>query len=151
MNISIKHYQHLSKEELHDIFALRIEIFIVEQNCPYQEIDGLDKDAYHALATDGGKLIGTLRILKSGTVYSESAIGRVATHQDHRGKKVAYNMMKQALLFIHSELHENSVRISAQSHLEAFYSQFGFEPTGKNYLEDGIPHKEMLLHQIETI
>lgn len=144
MEISIKHYDELSTDEFHDIIALRIAVFVVEQDCPYLEIDGLDKDAYHLQAVFEGKLVGTLRILKEDVVYRERAIGRVASHPDYRHLKLGHTMMKSAMDFMRNEFGTTPIRISAQTHLVPFYSKHGFASTGKEYLEDGIPHTEML-------
>lgn len=144
MEIAIKHYQELTKDEFHDLIQLRIGVFVIEQNCPYQEVDGLDKDAYHLIVTDKDKMVGTLRMLKPGVVYPELAIGRVMSHEDYRDRKMGHLMMEKAMVFIKEELKLSTVRLSAQSHLTSFYEKYGFNSTGKEYLEDGIPHTEML-------
>ena len=146
MKLEFKHYSKLDKNEFHDLIQLRIAVFIVEQNCPYMELDGLDKDAYHLLLKDEetGLMIGTLRILKPGVVYSELAIGRVVTHADYRDQKLGYAMMEATMHFIKHGLKLNTVRLSAQSHLTHFYGKYNFVKTGKDYLEDDIPHSEML-------
>ena len=144
MEVSIKHYTELSKDEFHEIIALRIAVFVVEQDCPYQDLDGLDKDAYHLMVINEGQMIGTVRILKEGIIYKEVAIGRVASHPDHRDKKLGYLMMQASMEFIKEHLNSGDVRISAQTHLCKFYEKFNFKNTGKEYLEDGIPHSEML-------
>ncbi|MBD3636774.1 MAG: GNAT family N-acetyltransferase [Crocinitomicaceae bacterium] len=143
MEVTIKHYTELSKDEFHDIIALRIAVFVVEQDCPYQDLDGLDKDAYHLMVIENDEIIGTLRILKPGVYYNESAVGRVVSHPNHRNKKLGHLMMEHAMNFIQNELNLNSVRLSAQTHLIKYYEKYGFESTGKEYLEDGIPHTEM--------
>lgn len=144
MEVQIKHYKDLSKDEFHDLIALRIAVFVVEQDCPYQELDGLDKDAYHMLIWEDASIIGTMRMLKPGVAYDELAIGRVVSDPNHRGKKMGHLMMEAAMEFIKNELKLNSARLSAQSHLKEYYSKYGFVATGKDYLEDGIPHSEML-------
>ena len=146
MNIQIKHYSDLTKNELYDVISLRVLVFIIEQDCPYQDLDGLDKDAWHLLVIDNEEIIGTLRILKPRVVYNEVAIGRVVSHPEHRGKKLGYLMMEKAIEFVQNTLEEKSIRISAQTHLCEFYAKTGFISTGKEYLEDGIPHTEMLLN-----
>ena len=145
-NISILHFKNLSLNDFHDLIKLRLAVFVVEQDCPYQDIDGLDKDAYHLILKDLGQIIGTLRILKAGVVYPEVAIGRVATHQDYRGKALGHLMIKNAMEFVKSELKASAIRLSAQTHLVNFYEKHGFSSTGKEYLEDGIPHTEMICH-----
>lgn len=145
MNTQIKHYKELNTDELHDIIALRIMVFVVEQDCPYQELDGKDKDAYHLIVTEDEQIVGTVRILKSGVSYKEVAIGRVVSHPNYRDRKLGYLMMEQAIRFVQKELKEKDIRLSAQTHLVKFYESTGFKSTGKEYLEDGIPHTEMLL------
>ncbi len=146
MKTEIKHYSDLSKEEFHDLIALRIAVFVVEQNCPYQELDGLDKDAYHVLIKNQGTIIATARILKPGVAYKETAIGRVVTAANSRDLKLGHVLMQESMDYIGKVLNFSSVRLSAQSHLVGFYSKYGFKPTGKDYLEDGIPHSEMLFN-----
>lgn len=148
MNIywNIKHYNDLTVDEFHDLIQLRINVFVVEQNCPYSELDGKDKKSYHLIGRDGfGNIAATARILPIGTSYeNDVAIGRVVVGTDHRGFKLGHELMKQCTDFIKLEFGETSVRLSAQKHLEKYYEQHGFTTTGKEYLEDGIPHVEML-------
>lgn len=144
ISYQIKHYKELTKDQLHDIISIRIAVFVVEQNCPYQELDGKDKDAYHLMAIEDDVIIGTLRILKPGVYYKEAAIGRVVSHPDHRNKKLGHTMMSKAMEYAQKELNYSSIRLSAQTHLVEYYSKHGFQSTGKEYLEDGIPHTEML-------
>ena len=147
MTTTIKHYADLTKDDFHDIIALRIAVFVVEQNCPYQELDGKDKDAYHLMVKENGQTIGTTRILKPGVSYDEVAIGRVVSDQNHRDKKLGHLMMKEAMRFVRDEMKEHKIRLSAQTHLVGYYEKHGFKSTGKEYLEDGIPHTEMLFTQ----
>lgn len=145
MKQEIIHYSNLSVNDFHDLVALRISVFVVEQNCPYQELDGKDKKAWHLLCKhENGALVGTLRILPAGVSYSEVSIGRVVSHPDYRKDKIGHFIMAQAMKFIHDTLGDPNVRISAQSHLCTFYEKYGFVKTGKEYLEDDIPHSEML-------
>lgn len=147
MTITVKHYNELTKDELYDLIALRVAVFVVEQNCPYQDLDGLDKDAFHVLIKLNHAIIATARILKPGMVYTEVAIGRVSTSSEHRKLKLGHQLMKTCMHFIATEMKENAVRLSAQSHLKNYYAKHGFVATGKDYLEDGIPHSEMLFQQ----
>ena len=139
----IKHYSDLTKDEFHDIIALRMAVFVVEQNCPYQDLDGLDKDAYHVIIRNKNKVLATARILKPGVAYAEVAIGRVASATDMRHLKLGHALMQASMDFVQSKMQESTVRLSAQSHLKGYYARYGFEPTGKDYLEDGIPHQKM--------
>lgn len=145
MTVEIHHYVDLDKDDFHDLIALRIAVFVVEQNCPYIELDGKDKKAYHLIVkNEAKKIVGTLRIFAAGIAYNEASIGRVASHPDYRHLKIGHLMMKHAMDFIHHQLNKVNVRISAQTHLCNFYANYGFVATGHEYLEDGIPHSEML-------
>jgi ElaA protein len=142
----IKHFNELGINEFHDLIALRIAVFIVEQNCPYQELDGKDKKAYHLIGRNGkGDVIATSRILPAGVSYQEVSIGRVVTLNEARELGIGHQLMQEAHRFVREEFGESTaIRISAQSHLKSYYEQHGYRDTGKNYLEDGIPHTEML-------
>ena len=141
----VKSFQELSLEEFHDIIALRIQIFIIEQNCPYQEVDGKDKLAHHLFfKNETDEIIAITRILPQGISYEEVAIGRVVVHEDYRGTGLGNQLMSDSMKFVRDKYGEVPVRLSAQKHLENYYGNHGFKSTGKEYLEDGIPHVEML-------
>ena len=141
----VKSFQELSLEEFHDIVALRIQIFIIEQNCPYQEVDGKDKLAHHLFfKNEMDEIIAVTRILPQGISYEEVAIGRVVVHEDYRGTGLGNQLMADSMNFVRDKYGEVPVRLSAQKHLENYYGNHGFKSTGKEYLEDGIPHVEML-------
>jgi ElaA protein len=145
IQFQIKHFNELSLLEFHDMVALRIQSFVVEQNCPYQELDGKDVNAYHVIGSNQkGAIVATARILLSGVSYPEISIGRVVVSPDYRLKKVGNLLMQECLQFVDEHLGKQTIRISAQAHLEKFYCSLGFVFTGKSYLEDGIPHIEML-------
>lgn len=139
-------YAHITKDDLYDCLALRTEVFVLEQDCPYQEIDGKDRQSWHIWSRgEEGVVSSYARILEAGVSYPEVSIGRVVVHQDHRGKQLGRELMVFCLEFIRSELGPQPVRISAQDYLLKFYESLGFKYTGKSYLEDGIPHSDMLL------
>lgn len=141
----IKHYRDLSLNEFHDIIAIRIEAFVVEQNCPYQDLDGKDKKCYHAFCRDGkGNIISTARIVPPGLIYDSPAIGRVVIQEEFRGSGLGHDLMEECMKFCFLEFGETPIKISAQKHLENYYAKHQFASTGKEYLEDGIPHVEML-------
>jgi len=145
INWEVKKYSDLTLNEFHDLTALRIEVFIIEQNCPYQDLDGKDKLSYHLLGKDAeGNIVATLRIIPKGISYPEISIGRVVTSPKIRKYKKGHIMMTFAMNFIADNLSDQSVRLSAQTHLVNYYKKHGFVETGKTYLEDDIPHSEML-------
>ena len=141
----VKHFNELSTEEFHDLIALRIQIFVIEQDCPYQEVDGKDKVAFHLFfKNENNEMIATTRILPQGISYEEVAIGRVVVHENYRGTGLGHQLMADSMCFVEQEFGKGPVRLSAQKHLENYYGNHGFQSTGKEYLEDGIPHIEML-------
>lgn len=141
----IKFYTELTTNEFHDIIALRLKAFVVEQDCSYLDLDGKDKKCYHLICRDGfGKVVATARILPPGLSYTEVSIGRVVIDESIRGKGAGHELMRRSMAFVTEEFGNVAVRISAQKHLEKFYNQHGFLSTGKEYLEDDIPHVEML-------
>jgi ElaA protein len=144
--IEVKHFNELNLNEFHDMIALRIQVFVIEQNCPYQELDGKDKAAFHVLIrNEENEIIGTTRILPKGVSYYEIAIGRVVVDEKYRYLKLGHMLMEESLRFVEQQFGKQNIRLSAQTHLEKFYASHGFQSTGKEYLEDGIPHTEMLL------
>ncbi|MBO3838683.1 GNAT family N-acetyltransferase [Streptococcus suis] len=144
MQWEIKAFDQLSLQELYGILTLRVDVFVVEQACPYPEVDDKDPNCLHLLGTDEGELVAYLRILPAGLSYDEVSIGRVVIKSSHRGKGLGRPMMEQAIHFITNEWKERQIKIGAQAHLEKFYSSLGFEPVSEVYLEDGIPHLDML-------
>jgi ElaA protein len=147
----IKAFPDLTLMEWHDLLALRIAIFVVEQNCPYQELDGKDSACFHLIGRAEKDVVATARIVPPGISYTEWAIGRVSIAESERGKYQGYLLMRHAMNFIHEREPSAPIRISAQAHLEKFYSNLGFVFTGKAYDEDGIPHVEMLWGKEATV
>lgn len=136
-----KHYTDLSLDEFHDIISLRISVFVVEQDCPYQELDGKDKIGYHLIGkNEKEKIAGTLRVLPPGVSYDEVSIGRIVIHPEERGKEYGHKMMQDTMDFIRQKFGNVPIKLSAQKHLEQFYKTHNFNTVGKGYLEDGIPH-----------
>lgn len=138
-----KPFEQLSARELHDLLKLRIDVFVVEQHCPYPELDGRDLEALHLLghAADGG-LIACARILPPSD-DGMPRIGRVAVHEAHRAKGIAHALMRFALEEIEQRYGSKRSKLSAQSHLQAFYAKHGYSAVSDEYLEDGIPHVDM--------
>jgi len=147
MEFHLKTFNELSIDEFHDILQLRINVFVVEQDCPYAEIDTKDKKALHffAYAEDiPEKVIAYTRIFKPGDYYEEAAIGRVVVHADHRQKKFGYELIKKSIEVIKDQFKTSTIKIGAQTYLEKFYGSFGFKQVGDKYIEDGIPHIHMI-------
>ena len=144
LNIYIRSYNELNKCELFDIYFLRQEVFIVEQNCVYQDIDQKDQYSYHLMAYDNEILVAYLRIVHPGISYNEPSIGRVITKIDYRGRGIAKNIMQSAIQKVREVYKHSNIRISAQEYLIPFYTSLNFESIGEVYLEDDIPHIEMM-------
>lgn len=140
-----KSFDLLSTQELYALFALRIEVFVVEQNCPYQDADGKDLKSSHVFGVnDDGEVIACSRIVAPGVSYNEISIGRVATALSVRGTGAGRELMKRSIHAIEEKYGQVAIRISAQSYLKKFYESMGFMQVGEEYLEDNIPHIEML-------
>lgn len=128
---------------LYDMLALREAIFVVEQNCIYQELDGRDKTAQHLLAIHDGVVVACLRVLPAGRPEEKVRIGRVAVSADWRKQGVARVMMQRAIEKVRSDDPSCGIYLDAQTYLQAFYQSLGFEVCGNEFLEDGIPHVPM--------
>ena len=143
---SIKSFDELNKNELYDLLKLRSEVFVVEQNCVYQDIDDKDIKGTHFFGQDGSDLIAYLRVMEVGVLYpNHISIGRVVVKQTHRNKKLGNEILANAIDFCRKKFPKTPIKISAQTHLKSFYNQLGFEFKGEAYLEDGIPHCAMYL------
>ena len=143
---SIKSFDELNKNELYDLLKLRSEVFVVEQNCVYQDIDDKDIKGTHFFGQDGSDLIAYLRVMEVGVLYpNHMSIGRVVVKQTHRNKKLGNEILANAIDFCRKKFPKTPIKISAQTHLKSFYNQLGFEFKGEAYLEDGIPHCAMYL------
>ncbi len=144
MNWLFKKFDELTPFELYAILQLRNEVFVVEQNCVYQDADNKDPLSYHLMAWENNKLFAYTRIIPPGIAYAEASIGRVVTSPAIRKTGIGRELMQVSLEKITDLFGNSPVRIGAQQYLEKFYSSLGFQSTGKHYLEDGIPHVEML-------
>lgn len=147
MNFEFKHFSELTTSELYSILQLRAEIFVVEQDCVYNDIDGLDKDAVHQFLKKDNEIVAYSRLLKPGTRFSDYSIGRVVVKQTERRTGLGIKMMEQAKEFILNEWHAQKIKVSAQKYLRNFYENLGFKVITKEYLEDGIPHLGMLFEK----
>ena len=144
MKCKLKEFKELTTEELYEILKLRAEVFVVEQNCPYQDLDDKDQSSYHLFLEDNGQIIAVLRILPENIAYKEMAIGRLIVKKSYRGKGISRKMMARAMEFITEDLGKEKIRLSGQAYLSDFYQSLGFEKVSEMYLEDGIEHFEFL-------
>lgn len=143
LDISIKNFLELNTQELYDLLQLRSEVFVVEQNCVYQDIDGKDQKALHVLAYKNKQLVAYTRIFKPGDYFDEASIGRVVVKENERQYQYGYDIMKASIQAIHNHYNTIEIKISAQTYLKRFYNNLGFKEIGEEYLEDGIPHVAM--------
>lgn len=142
-------FSELSPRALYQILQLRQDVFVLEQQCLYADIDDLDSVSYHLLGLNQeNELIAYLRVVEPTKKYAEPSIGRVATCRSHRGKGLGKRLMQRGIAETRTRFPTEGIRISAQLYLNSFYQKFGFQTTSKPYLEDGIPHVEMLLEPI---
>ena len=142
-----KTFDELTLQEFHNILQLRINVFIVEQNCPYSELDNKDKLAYHLFAFSEEKpqeIIAYSRIFKPGDYYQEAAFGRVAVHSKYRKQKLGYQLVKKTVEKIDILFNNPTIKIGAQIYLKEFYKYFNFKQIEEEYIEDGIPHISMI-------
>jgi ElaA protein len=140
---NIKNFDEFTVPELYAVLKSRIDVFVIEQNCPYPDLDNYDQRAIHLWAEENGEVMAYCRIFDKGIKYAEASIGRVLTTEKARGKSLGKLLIQYAVETIENRFHTSEIRISAQDYLLKFYGGFGFEDTGKKYLEDDIPHTEM--------
>ena len=133
----------LSVHELYEILRLRSEIFVVEQNCVYLDLDGKDQKALHLFGTFEGKIVAHARLFKPGISFVHASIGRVTVDAKHREKKWGHELMRQAIAGILDHYGETEITIGAQLYLKKFYESHGFVQSSEMYLEDDIPHIQM--------
>ena len=142
---TVLHFNDLSVKQLFDVLQLRNKIFIVEQDCPYLDVDEKDPKSFHVLGVDQQqKLIATSRVLPPGVSYSEVSIGRVAVAIESRGTGIGDELNRMSMKFIRDYYGDVPIRLSAQKHLSKYYNKHGFKVVSDPYDEDGIPHVEML-------
>ncbi|MDD3004299.1 GNAT family N-acetyltransferase [Flavobacterium sp.] len=144
IEFKIKRFNELSTLELYQLLQLRSEVFVVEQNCVYQDVDGKDEKALHVLGVVEGEILVYARLFDAGNYFKNASIGRVVIAQKVRSKKWGHELMKVAIAGLHHNFGVQPITISAQLYLQKFYEQHGFLQQTEMYLEDGIPHIEML-------
>lgn len=144
MEIKVKIYQDLEIDELYAIMALRAAVFVVEQNCVYQDLDYKDQKALHVMGWINDKLVAYTRLFGPGDYFEQASIGRVIVSMDQRGHNYGHQIMSASINAITQHYKTDRIDISAQTYLEQFYTAHGFLPSGEEYLEDGIPHIKMI-------
>lgn len=145
MHWSLKNFNDLSVNELYNILKARVDVFVVEQACAYPEIDNYDQQSLHLFLQEKNKLIAYVRILPKKVKYEEVSIGRVLVVKEYRGHGYAEKIMNKAINHIVTIWEEKTIKIQAQQYLKEFYSSLGFEQITDIYLEDEIPHVDMIL------
>ncbi|WP_054852324.1 GNAT family N-acetyltransferase [Olleya sp. ITB9] len=144
IHITTKTFDQLTTTELYNLLQLRSQVFVVEQDCVYQDLDGKDKKALHVLGIKDQKIVAYTRIFKPGDYFEFSSIGRVVVDNSQRQHKYGYDIMTASINAIKEYYNTTKIKISAQCYLKRFYNNLQFFEIGEEYLEDGIPHIAMI-------
>lgn len=144
IKFKIKRFNELSLQELYQILQTRIEVFVVEQNCVYQDLDGKDEKALHVIGIIDGEIVAYSRLFKPNDYFKNASIGRVIVKENYRALKLGHDLMNASIKGIEENFNETKITISAQLYLKKFYENHGFTQNSAVYLEDGIEHIEML-------
>ena len=142
MELTIKHFDELNAQELFEIYRSRVAVFVVEQNCPYQEVDEADRRAYHIALRENGELVAYLRVVEQNVLRDEVTIGRVLSLQRRKG--YASRLLAEGIRVAEEKLNADAIVIEAQTYAMPLYEKAGFIPVSEEFLEDGIPHVRML-------
>ena len=142
MELTIKHFDELSAQELFEIYRSRVAVFVVEQNCPYQEVDEADRHAYHITLRENDELVAYLRVVEQNVLREEVTIGRVLSLKRRKG--YASRLLSEGIRVAEESLHADKIVIEAQTYAMPLYEKAGFVPVSEEFLEDGIPHVRML-------
>jgi len=143
IKFQIKPFNEFSVAELYQVLQLRSEVFVVEQNCVYQDVDGKDSKALHVLGVFEGDIVAYARLFAPGYYFDNASIGRVVINAGYRDRKWGHNLMQAAIAGIKEHFNQDAITISAQLYLKKFYEGHGFVKQGEEYLEDDIPHIRM--------
>ena len=146
MEIVVKHFYELTLDELYEILRARAEVFVVEQNCAYQDVDEVDKEAYHVYLREEGKIVAYLRVIDKGKRLDEVSLGRVITLKRRCG--YGTQVMKAGIEVAREKFGATKIKIGAQAWAKPFYEQVGFRQISGEYMEDGIPHIYMILEEM---
>ena len=142
--IITKTFSELDTEDLYQILRIRSEVFVVEQDCVYQDIDNKDQKAIHLYYKENNEIVAYTRIFKAGDYYENPCIGRVVVSKKNRGKDLGKKIMIDSMEYIKQNIKGEKIELSAQKYLDKFYKDLGFYKIGEDYLEDGIPHQRMI-------
>lgn len=144
MKLVIKHYDELTLDELHDILKLRVAVFVVEQSCPYQEVDGHDPQAYHLwIEDDETGILSYLRVLPPATTHADASIGRVVSLVRRQG--LATRLLREGIRVAREKFGAEHITLDSQVYVRSLYEKVGFMQVSEEFLEDGIPHVRMRL------
>lgn len=138
-------FDELPARDLYDVLKLRVDVFVVEQNCPYPELDNLDQQSLHLLYSENGIILAYARLVPGGIKYDLPSIGRVIVREEARGRGLAKQLLERSIDYILTEWQVQSIQLQGQVYLQEFYESFGFRTTSDSYDEDGIPHVDMKL------
>lgn len=144
IQVQVKAFDELTNKELYGLLRLRSDVFVVEQDCVYPDLDGKDQKALHLIGRKDGDIVAYARIFKAGDYADEASIGRVVVQKGQRKFGYGKEIMKDAIHAIEKHFDDGVIRVSAQMYLERFYHELGFNQVGDGYLEDGIPHIGMV-------
>lgn len=140
----VKKFHEVSASELYEILRLRAEVFIVEQDCVYQDIDNKDQKALHVIGYKNDKIIAYTRVFSEGDYFEKASIGRVVVSEQERKYGYGHELIRKSIEAIEQHFKTNEIKISAQCYLQKFYEKHDFKQVGETYLEDGIPHIAMI-------
>lgn len=143
MELVIKHFKELTLDELYDIIQARVDVFVVEQKCPYRELDDKDRNAYHIFLRDENGIAAYLRTLDRGVAFDEVSIGRIITVR--RGQGYGAEIMHEGITFAKKQYNADKIKIMAQHYAKGFYEKFGFKQCSEPFDDDGIEHINMIL------
>ena len=144
LEIKSKTFEELSTQELYELLQLRSEVFVVEQSCVYQDVDGKDQKAIHVLGYKNGKLVAYTRLFKAGDYFDMTSVGRVVVVENERTHSYGFDIMNATIRTAEERFGKGPIKVSAQSYLKKFYNNLGFKEVGEGYLEDDIPHIGMI-------
>ncbi|MDP0492876.1 MAG: GNAT family N-acetyltransferase [Fusobacterium sp. JB021] len=145
MEVIIKEFRELTSIELYEILKVRAEVFVMEQEILYNDLDNKDYKSYHLMVKENDEIIGYLRIIQAGVSYETMSIGRVLVLKSERKRQIGRKMLEKAIDYIKNDLKEKEITISAQFYLKKFYESLGFRAVTKMYIEEGIEHIKMKL------